>query len=103
MLDAATYSASEVLRDGRRIDIRALRRNDRADMLDAVARLSAQSSYRRFHGAKRAFSESEKAFFMDVDFVAHVALVATFGEAGPGEIVGGASSCSPASPRSHSR
>ena len=90
MLYAATYSASEVLRDGRRIEIRALRRNDRADMLAAVARLSAQSSYRRFHGAKRGFSESEKTFFMDVDFVGHVALVATLNEAGPGAIVGGA-------------
>jgi GNAT superfamily N-acetyltransferase len=90
MLDAAQYTAIETLRDGRRIEIRALQPNDRADMLEAVARLSAQSSYRRFHGAKRSFSESEKAFFMDVDFVRHVALVAIVHEADPVDIVGGA-------------
>jgi GNAT superfamily N-acetyltransferase len=90
MLDAAKYTAIETLRDGRRIEIRALRPDDRADMLEAVARLSAQSSYRRFHGAKRSFSESEKTFFVNVDFVRHVALVAILHEAGPVDIVGGA-------------
>jgi GNAT superfamily N-acetyltransferase len=90
MLDAARYTASETLRDGRCIDIRALRPNDRADMLAAAARLSAQSSYRRFHGAKRFFSESEKTFYIDVDFVKHVALVAVLHNAAPADIVGGA-------------
>jgi RimJ/RimL family protein N-acetyltransferase len=90
MLEAAKYTAIETLRDGRRIEIRALRPNDRADMLRAAARLSAQSSYRRFHGAKRFFSEDEKTFYMNVDFVKHVALAAIINEAGAGEMVGGA-------------
>jgi GNAT superfamily N-acetyltransferase len=90
MLDAAKYSAIELLRDGRRIEIRALRPDDRVDMLAALARLSAQSLYRRFHGAKRDFSEKEKAFFFNVDFVNHVALIAAIEEGRSTGIVGGA-------------
>ena len=89
MTEAAKYSAVERLRDGRAIEIRALRPADEADMLAAVDRTSAQSLYRRFFGAKRHFSESEKSFFLSVDFVSHVALVAVAREAGRSVIVGG--------------
>jgi len=58
-------------------------------MLAAVGRTSAQSLYRRFFGAKRHFSESEKTFFLNVDFVNHVALVAVAEDAGRRIIVGG--------------
>ena len=84
------YRAVEPLRDGRRIEIRALRPDDRANMLAAVAHLSAQSLYRRFFGVKRDFSEKEKAFYLNVDFVSHVALVVTIEEGGRTDIVGGA-------------
>ena len=89
MKEAAKYSAMERLRDGRQIEIRALKPTDEKDMLAAVDRTSAQSLYRRFFGAKRHFSESEKAFFLDVDFVNHVALVAVAEDAGRRFIVGG--------------
>ncbi len=89
MSSAATYSAVEVLRDGRRIEIRALRMDDRAELLDAVDRTSAQSLYRRFFGAKRYFSEKEIEFFLSIDFVNHVALVATVEEESRALIVGG--------------
>ena len=79
----------ERLRDGRQIEIRALKPADENDMLGAVDRTSAQSLYRRFFGAKRHFSESEKAFFLNVDFVNHVALVAVAVDAGRRFIVGG--------------
>src|SRR5262245_43642004 len=42
----------------------------------AVGRSSPQSIYRRFMGAKRGFSDKERAFFLHVDFTHHVALVA---------------------------
>jgi GNAT superfamily N-acetyltransferase len=90
MLEAANYSAFETLRDGRRVDIRALRPDDRADLIAAVARSSAQSLYRRFFGVKRDFSEPEIEFFLNVDFVDHVALVAVVDEHGPPVIAGGA-------------
>jgi GNAT superfamily N-acetyltransferase len=89
MMEAAKYSAVERLRGGRQIEIRALQPADEDDMLAAVERTSAQSLYRRFFGAKRHFSESEKAFFLNVDFVTHVALVAVAQDAGRSLIVGG--------------
>jgi GNAT superfamily N-acetyltransferase len=89
MTDAAKHSAMERLHDGRQIEIRALMPADEKDMLAAVDRTSAQSLYRRFFGAKRHFSESEKAFFLNVDFVNHVALVAVAQDAGRRLIVGG--------------
>ena len=89
MIETAKYSAAERLRDGREIEIRALRPADQDDMLAAVDRTSAQSLYRRFFGAKRHFSESEKAFFLNVDFVSHVALVAVAKEGSGSVIIGG--------------
>jgi len=89
MTEAAKYSAVERLRDGREIEIRALRPADEADMLAAVDRTSTQSLYRRFFGFKRHFSESEKSFFLNVDFVSHVALVAVAKEENRNIIVGG--------------
>ena len=89
MMEAAKYSAVERLRDGRQMEIRALQPADEKDMLAAVDRTSAQSLYHRFFGAKRHFSESEKAFFLNVDFVKHVALVAVANDAGRSVIVGG--------------
>ena len=89
MAEPSKYSALERLRDGRKIEIRALRPTDEEDMLAAVDRTSAQSLYRRFFGAKRHFSESERAFFLNVDFVDHVALVAVAEDAGRRFIVGG--------------
>jgi GNAT superfamily N-acetyltransferase len=89
MTEAAKYSVMERLRDGLQIEIRALKPADEKDMLAALERASAQSLYRRFFGAKRHFSEREKAFFLDVDFVNHVALVAVAEDADRRFIVGG--------------
>ncbi len=84
VLEASNYSALETMRDGRPVQIRALKPNDEADLMAAVRRSSAQSLYRRFFGLKRHFSEQEIAFFLNVDFVSHVALVAVIDEgAGP--------------------
>jgi len=89
MSDATNYAAHEFLSDGSRIDIRALRREDEADMLAAVGQTSAQSLQRRFFVMKRHFSDKERAFFMDVDFEDHVALVALAEQDGREVIVGG--------------
>jgi len=85
----ATYSAREQLRDGRPIEIRAQRPDDEADMLAAVARTASQSLYRRFFATRRGFSEKEKAFFMHIDFVNHVALVVEIDEGTRRAIIGG--------------
>ena len=88
-MEAAKYSAIEQTRDGRKIEIRALKPEDREAMGAAVGRTSAQSLYRRFFGAKREFSEKEVAFFVNVDFINHVALVAVTEEGGQAVVAAG--------------
>jgi len=90
MPEAARYSATERLRDGRTVEIRAQRPTDQAELLAAVARSSEQSRYRRFFGAKRDFSDKEVAFFLNIDFINHVALVAVAKEKDRAAIVAGA-------------
>jgi len=88
MSEAISYTARELLRDGSQIKIRALRREDEANMLAAVGRTSAQSLQRRFFVMKRHFSEKERAFFMDIDFKNHAAIVALAEESGRKVIAG---------------
>ena len=89
MLAAPQYSALESLRDGRTIEIRAIRQEDEAGLIAAVSRSSAQSLYRRFFGLKRHLSDQEIAYFLNVDFVNHVALVAVIEEGSKSVIPGG--------------
>lgn len=89
MRQAAGYSATEQLRDGRGIEIRALHPEDRDEILVAIGRTSTQSLRRRFFAPKKGFSESEMAFFLDVDFQNHVALIAELAEDGHPAIAGG--------------
>lgn len=90
MAEAATYAATETLRDGLHVEIRALRQDDRAELLAAVDRTSLESLYSRFFSVKRYFTEREADYFLNIDFVDHVALVAVVEEAGRPVIVGGA-------------
>ena len=88
-MSAASYSAQEQLRDGRPVKIRALRPDDETSMLAAIDRTGPESLKRRFFVTKREFSDMETAFFMNIDFVNHVALVAEIDEDGKTAIVGG--------------
>jgi GNAT superfamily N-acetyltransferase len=90
MVELANYSAVETLRNGRQVTIRALRAEDRDDFVVAAGRISARSLHRRFFAVRRKFSESEISFFVKVDFVNHVALVAVLSQEGRPTIVGGA-------------
>lgn len=89
MPEAAGYSSVEPLRDGRRVEIRALRLDDRDELNAAVGRASAQSLYRRFFAVKRSLTEREMTFFLNIDFIDHVALVAVVEEGARPTIVGG--------------
>jgi RimJ/RimL family protein N-acetyltransferase len=89
MPDAANYSATERLRDGRSVEIRALRPEDKDGLLAAIERSSPQSIYRRFLGVKRHFSKTELSFFLNIDFTDHVALVAVATENERAVIIGG--------------
>jgi RimJ/RimL family protein N-acetyltransferase len=84
-MNASEYTVIESLRDGRPCEIRALRPSDRDGLLEAVANMSEEALYRRFFAPKRTFSEKEIDFFVNVDFVGHVALAAVV----DGAIAGG--------------
>ena len=60
-----------------------------AGLLAAVARTSAESLRRRFFVTKQTFTDQETAFFMNVDFVNHVSLVAVIEEGSRSMIAGG--------------
>jgi RimJ/RimL family protein N-acetyltransferase len=90
MLEAANYSAAETLRNGERILIRALKPEDREGIIAAVAGIGSGSLYRRFFAVKRAFGEEETSYFLNPDFITHVALAAVAEEAGKPVIIGGA-------------
>ena len=57
-------------------------------MLAAVGRTSTQSLQRRFFVPKKGFSEQEMAYFLNIDFANHVALVAEIDEDGHPAIAG---------------
>lgn len=88
-MQTAEYSFVETLRNGRRVELRALRPADRDDLIAALGRVSAQSLYRRFFSVKRHFTEKETSFFVNIDFTNHVALVAVIDEGGRPVIAGG--------------
>jgi len=88
MSEAAEYSIREHLRDNRPITIRALRPDDRAEMLAAIGHTSMQSLQRRFFVPKKGFSEKEMAYFLNIDFDNHVALIAEINEDGHQVIAG---------------
>ena len=86
--EAAKYAAEEVLRDGGSIHIRAIRPDDRQRLLEHFQGLSERSNYYRFFGLKRTMNQAELARFTQLDFVDHVALVATLGDDRGERIIG---------------
>jgi len=90
MIDAANYSATETLRDGRTITIRAQRPEDLDGWRAALARTGAETLHYRFFAVKREISDKEAHYFLDIDFVRHVALVAIADEDLYPTLIGGA-------------
>jgi RimJ/RimL family protein N-acetyltransferase len=89
-VEIANYLSEETQANGRRIIVRALRPEDRNDLVAAVGQASNQSLYRRLFGPRRNFTEAEISFFVNVDFSRHVALIALREAGGKSMIVGGA-------------
>ena len=87
-MDASNYLVTAQLLDGSTIFIRAIRPDDRDRLRTHFRRLSPESIRFRFHGFKRSLSESEAASLTAVDFIEHVALVATFGREAEEPIIG---------------
>jgi len=89
LVEPSNYSVIEKLRTGERIEIRAVRPQDRDDLIAVVGRASNETLYRRFFAVRRHFSETEESFYLNIDFVSHVALVALAEANGQQSIVGG--------------
>lgn len=85
----ARFTCREILRDGTPVEIRALQPEDEGGMLAALDQASTQTRQRRFFAPKRHFSDGERAYFMEIDFKNHVALVACVADAGRDVIIGG--------------
>lgn len=71
------YYAEERLLDGRALVIRAVHADDKPLFKEAMSHLSPQSIYFRFLTPKTELSDKELAFFTEVDFIHHVALMAS--------------------------
>lgn len=84
----ATYASDGILRDGTGVLIRAIRPDDRDRLAEQFARLSPQSVYFRFFRVKTRLTEAELTAFTQLDFVRHVALVATVEQDGAPEPLG---------------
>jgi RimJ/RimL family protein N-acetyltransferase len=66
-----------VLSDGTAVEIRAIRADDGERLRASHGRLSDESRYRRFLGAKPQLSASDAHYLVDIDGCDHFALVAT--------------------------
>ncbi len=87
-VDMTNYMASEVLGDGSRILIRAIRADDKQRLLQHFQNLSPQSVYYRFFGLKRSLNDDDLQRFTELDFINHVGLAATLGRSASERFVG---------------
>jgi GNAT superfamily N-acetyltransferase len=85
---ARSYAVTAITRDGVPFAIRSIRPDDKRSLREAFQTISKETIYRRFFELRDKLSESDLVYFTEVDFVDHVALVATFetetGETGAG-------------------
>lgn len=75
------------LRDGSRVVVRAIEPSDRERLVEAFARLSTESRYRRFFTPIRELTEDMVRYLTEVDHHDHEALI---GVTEAGELVGAA-------------
>ena len=88
-MDARNYAASETLKDGTAVTVRAIRPGDAGALLEAFKSLDRESVYRRFFSPKKELSPAELDQLTDVDFSQVVALV-VMTESSEGEnLIGG--------------
>lgn len=75
--------------DGKKVMVRAIRANDKSLLLDETEHMSQLSMYYRFFVPKKELSEKDLAYFTEVDYHNHVALVALVDEGGNGFVHAG--------------
>lgn len=87
-MDASRYSVREVLPDGDSIHVRAIRADDKQALVDLFGRLSPETIYHRFLGAKKRLTRDELVYLTELDFHRRAALVAVLAREGVERIVG---------------
>ena len=87
MIDARHYTATETLRNGLEICIRAGHPNDTDRIIEAFHRLDPESIYLRFFGPKKELSEADICRFREIDFDARVVLLATVKNGGDETVI----------------
>ena len=71
-----THRRTVTLRDGARVTLRQLTRDDQQRLAASFARLSDESRYRRFFTTKSELSDADLDYLVDVDHRDHEAIVA---------------------------
>jgi RimJ/RimL family protein N-acetyltransferase len=87
-MDAPDYSVDVTLRDGAVLHIRGIRPDDKENLAAFFNRLSPETRYFRFLGAKTCLTDDELAYLTELDFVRRAALVAELAEEGSPLLVG---------------
>lgn len=87
-VDPRNYRVADVTRQAVPLCVRAIRSEDKEALHRAFNELSERSRYFRFMGFKRDLTVSDLAHLTELDFVEHVALVATLSDDGVERIVG---------------
>jgi len=80
-------STDEILKDGRKIQIRLIRPDDKEKLVEGFHRLSEKSIYFRFLGSKKELTKNDLIYFTEIDYDKHIALVATIPKNGDEEII----------------
>jgi len=76
-MDPRHYVATETLKDGTLVTVRAIRLDDADAVVKAFNNLDRESVYRRFFSPKKELTDDELAQLTDVDFKGVVALLVT--------------------------
>jgi len=88
-MNAKNFEATETLKNGVTVRIRAIRPADKAAIVEAFGRLDPESVYTRFFQTKPSLSNEEVKAATEVDFENVVALVVTIESGGREVIIGG--------------
>jgi RimJ/RimL family protein N-acetyltransferase len=88
-MNAKSFEATETLKNGVTVRIRAIRPADKAGIVEAFGKLDSESVYTRFFQHKQSISNQELKVATEVDFENVVALVVTIESGGRETIIGG--------------
>lgn len=72
-----SYVSTDILRDGRTLNIRSIRADDKQLLQESWNALSEQSKYFRFLSPKDELTEQDLVFFTEIDLANHVGLGAS--------------------------